>query len=220
LSDATDKQDLTPEKLRLLAETRADLLKRQLSNSENYDKAVLSLSTAFLGLSLAFLKDLVPVQRAECLFLLYFSWIVLAGAVLSTILSFWLSQRAINVQIKKAEDYYLRNDRTALSRSRIAKATDWVNALSGVLFVVGVSLTTAFVIVNFEGGLKMNSDKKSEHVPLTEGATIPKMQEVPQKVNRGAPIPNIQPGPQSEPPSQSIPTTPPPDTKPSGGDKK
>jgi hypothetical protein len=60
VSDAIDKHDLATEKRRLLAETRADLLKRQLSNAENYDKAVLSLSTAFLGFSLAFLKDLAP----------------------------------------------------------------------------------------------------------------------------------------------------------------
>ena len=74
-----DQQDLTAVNQKLLAETRADLLKRQLSNSENYDKAVISLSTAFLGLSLAFLKDLVPIQRAEWLWLLYGSWLALAG---------------------------------------------------------------------------------------------------------------------------------------------
>ena len=70
MSNASDQQDLTAEKLKLLAETRADLLKRQLSNSENYDKAVISLSTAFLGFSLAFLKDLVPIHRAEWFWLL------------------------------------------------------------------------------------------------------------------------------------------------------
>lgn len=142
LSDATDKHDLATEKRRLLAETRADLLKRQLSNAENYDKAVLSLSTVFLGFSLAFLKDLVPVHRAEWLCFLYGSWVALAGSVLCTIVSFRVSQRAIDVQLRKAEDYYLRDDQSALRKSRIAKATDWVNFASGVLFVLGLSLTT------------------------------------------------------------------------------
>jgi hypothetical protein len=40
----------------------SDLLKRQVSNSENYDRAILSLATLFLGLSFAFLKDIVPVE--------------------------------------------------------------------------------------------------------------------------------------------------------------
>ena len=77
-------QDLTLENLRLLAETRADLFKRQLSNAENYDKAILSLSTVFLGFSFAFLKDVVPAHSAERLYLLYASWIMLTAAVGTT----------------------------------------------------------------------------------------------------------------------------------------
>ena len=51
-------------RLKLYGETRADLLKRQLSNSENADRAILSVSTAALGFSLAFLKDIVSLQDA------------------------------------------------------------------------------------------------------------------------------------------------------------
>ena len=222
MSSVPDPQDLTAEKLKLLAETRADLLKRQLSNSENYDKAVISLSTAFLGFSLAFLKDLVPIQRAEWLWLLYGSWLALAGAVLATIVSFWVSQRGIDVQLKKAEDYYLRDDQAALTKSGIAKATEWVNVASGVLFILGLSLTTAFVILNFERSLKMSNEKKTDQVPLREAAEIPKMQEVPLK--KGAPIPNVQPSPQSQQPqgqpAQNTPASPPAGSTQSGGDKK
>jgi hypothetical protein len=85
VSDAIDKHDLATEKRRLLAETRADLLKRQLSNAENYDKAVLSLSIAFLGFSLAFLKDLAPIHLAEWRCFLYGSWMALGESVLCTI---------------------------------------------------------------------------------------------------------------------------------------
>jgi hypothetical protein len=174
LSGAIDKHDLATEKRRLLAETRADLLKRQLSNAENYDKAVLSLSTAFLGFSLAFLKDLVPIHLAELRCFLYGSWMALAGSVLCTIVSFWVSQRATDVQLKKAEDYYLCDDQSALRKSRIAKATDWVNAAAGVLFVLGLSLTTAFVSLNFERSLKMSDEKKGQQLPLREEHQSPK----------------------------------------------
>ncbi len=37
------------EQKKVYAITREDLLKRSLSNSENMDKAILSLSSAFLG---------------------------------------------------------------------------------------------------------------------------------------------------------------------------
>jgi hypothetical protein len=189
-------------KARLLADTRADLLKRQLSNSENYDKAILSLSTAFLGFSLAFLKDMLPL-RAEWIGLLYGSWVTFGAAVLSTIISFYMSQRGIDAQLRKAEDYYLRDDQTALAKHWTAKATDWVNNASGAFFIIGISLTIAFVIVNFHRRVEMTSDKKPARVSVGDGASIPRMQEVPLK--KGAPIPNLQPMPQSQAP-QNQPT--------------
>lgn len=223
MSNAEQEQGLTAEKQRLLAETRADLLKRQLSNAENYDKAILSLSTAFLGLSFVFMKDLVPAHQAKWLCLLYGSWGLLTGAVLTTIVSFWVSQQAIDEQLKKAEDYYVRGDQSALTKSRIARATDWLNATSGVLFVLGVSLTTTFVVANFERGTKMSTDKKGERVQVREAAPIPMMQEAPLK--KGAPIPDLQQvpqgqAPQSQPPAQSTPPAPPSGGAQSGDSKK
>ena len=137
LSEAIDKHELNTEKRRLLAETRADLLKRQLSNAENYDKAVLSLSTAFLGFSLAFVKDIVSIRQAQWLYFLYGSWWALAASVICTIVSFWVSQYALDVQLGKSEDYYLRDDDSALQKTRSAKITDWVNYASGSLFILG-----------------------------------------------------------------------------------
>jgi len=49
----------------IYAETRKDLLTRQLSNSEKFDGAILTLSTAALGVSLTFIKDIVPLGKAQ-----------------------------------------------------------------------------------------------------------------------------------------------------------
>lgn len=133
---------------RLYSEARAELLKRQLSNSENYDKAILTLSTAFLGLSIAFVKDIVPPSQACYLCLLWGSWILLVFSVASTIVSFLVSQKAIEEQFEKAERYYRENDPTALDRGLLAKATDWLNRLSGVLFLLGILFTVLFVSAN------------------------------------------------------------------------
>jgi len=46
---------------KLYREYYAELLKRQLSNSENADRAILSVSTAALGFSLAFIKDIIAL---------------------------------------------------------------------------------------------------------------------------------------------------------------
>ena len=209
MSDTQQEQDSLAYRTKLLAETRADLLKRQLSNAENYDKAILSLSTVFLGFSFAFLKDFVATDQAEWLCLLYGSWVVLTAAVFTTILSFWVSQRAIDAQLKRAENYYLHNKQDTLNKSLAARFTDWVNAASGILFVLGISLTTAFVLVNIERSTSMSNERKGNQVPLNEGAPIPNLQVAPLE-NRGAPIPNLQQipqgqAPQSQPPAQSTP---------------
>lgn len=189
--------DLGAEKRKLLAETRADLLKRQLSNAENYDKAILSLSVAFLGLSLTFLKDFVPVHLANWPLLLYASWWLFALAVLATLSSYLVSQWAVNEQLRRAEEYYLHDKVDALERSMVARATDWLNVASGLVFVLGIVLTTVFVTANVEGASRMATEKKPDQIPLTEGAPIPNLQQAP--LERGAPIPNLQ---QSPPPAQ------------------
>ena len=224
MSDTQQEQDPLAENKKLLAETRADLLKRQLSNAENYDKAILSLSTVFLGLSFAFLKDFVTTDQAEWLGLLYGSWVVLTAAVLTTILSFRVSQRAIDEQLKRAEDYYLHGKQDTLSKSLAARFTDWLNDASGILFVLGVSLTTAFVLINIERSTNMSNERKGNQVPLKEGAPIPNLQVAPLE-NRGAPIPNLQQipqgqVPQGQPPAQSTPPAPPSGGTQSGHSKK
>ena len=223
MSDTQQEQDPLAENKKLLAETRADLLKRQLSNAENYDKAILSLSTVFLGLSFAFLKDFVPTDRAEWLCLLYGSWVVLTAAVLTTILSFRVSQRAIDKQLKRAEDYYLHGRLDTLNKSLAARFTDWLNDASGILFVLGVSLTTAFVLINIERSTNMSNETKGSQVPLKEGAPIPNLQVAP--LEKGAPIPNLQQipqgqAPQGQPPAQSTPPAPPSGGTQSGDSRK
>lgn len=53
-------EEVQKEKRRLLSEARADLLKRQLSNAENYDRAILNVSTAFLGFSFLAAAQALP----------------------------------------------------------------------------------------------------------------------------------------------------------------
>ncbi|MBU3610995.1 hypothetical protein ICN32_10565 [Polynucleobacter wuianus] len=139
------------EKLRqeLYSKRRDELLKRQLSNSENADRAILTISIAALGFSLAFLKDLVPLRDAQFLILLYASWIAFTCAILVTLASFFSSQAAINGELIRAEKYYLEKDQSQFDRrlieERITVSLNWVAAIS---FVAGVVLTCIFSGIN------------------------------------------------------------------------
>jgi hypothetical protein len=191
-TDKRQRQDL-------YGETRRDLLTRQLSNSERYDGAILTLSTGALGISLTFIKDIVSVSEAKCLAILMASWWLFGLAIISTVISFLVSQAGINVQLEYAKQYYLDGKDEYLTKTnRPAKATDVINYISGLLFVIGVLLTILFVSANLGGTASMTEDRKS-NVPLKEGAPVPNMQPIQGGTEKkGAPIPNMQPLPSGQ----------------------
>lgn len=137
------------ERKKLYARTRDDLLARNLSNSEKYDNAILTLSTGLLGLSLAFIKDIVPLAQSHYVFLLIMSWCAFGASIVSTLVSFALSQRGIERQLEYAGKYYLEELEEFLDKKNRPKQwTDFVNYLSGILFIVGIITTILFVSLN------------------------------------------------------------------------
>lgn len=131
------------------ANTRKDLLGRQLSNSEKFDNAILTLSTGALGISLAFIKDIVPLKIAQNLWLLKASWWLFGLSIISTLASFVASQRGISRQLKYAEEYYLnKRDEYLKKRNYPAILTDFLNYSSGTLFIAAILITIFFVISN------------------------------------------------------------------------
>lgn len=198
---------ITEERKNLYASTRADLLNRQISNSENFDKAILSLSTGLLGLSLAFIKDIVKFDNADLKFILVLSWYCLAFSIISTIMSFITSQLGIKKQLVFAEKYYLeKNDDYLTKENTPAKITDFLNYSSGIVFVLAIFLTIIFVSTNLMGGAKMSGNKNnSTESALNKAMSIPSMQRVSTSIEgtRGATIPNMQPVSTSQPGSQT-----------------
>lgn len=189
-ADATKNADHDL-RLKLYADTRADLLKRQLSNSENADRAILSVSTAALGFSLAFLKDIVPLSEACYPTLPYWSWGLFSLAIMVTLGSFFTSQKAIDEQLELAQRYYLdRDDSAASIRPKQAKVTDILNKTGAILLALGLVVTCTFVGINLWKGKAMSNKK-----PINEGASVPLMQRIPQGgdlLQKGATIPSMQ----------------------------
>jgi uncharacterized membrane protein len=136
-------------RLELFAEARKDLLARELSNAERFDSAILTLSTAALGVSLAFIKDVVALQSAERVAWLIGSWWLFGCAIVTTLLSFVASQLGLRRQLRLAEEYYLGGQEESLNaRNAPARATDWLFYLAGVFFVAALGSTIYFVTGN------------------------------------------------------------------------
>ncbi len=193
----------------LFTATKDDLFKRQLSNAEAFDKAILTYSSGALALSLGFLKDFVPLDHASGPYLLFSSWAMFAAAIVATIISYQVSQVGISRQVRLAERYYLEQEEKALNeKNRAAICTDWLNRISGGLFSLGVVITTVFVAVN----LKEASMSSGTRGIALDGVPVPALQKIVQTVaaQKGAPVPGPTAVPTAAPaqPQQAAPVAP------------
>ncbi len=130
---------------------RDDLFKRQLSNSENLDRAILMLSSAGLGLSLIFVDNLASVDKADCMCLLYFSWALFGSAILSTLVSFFISQQGIKKQLEMNRQYYLgRKEEVINQKNEWAIATERLNYVSALTYIFAAFFLVLFIALNLD----------------------------------------------------------------------
>jgi len=129
---------------------RGHFLSALQSTYEQYDRAVLTLSTGLLGVSVAFIKpdSGAPGIQFRCLLLL--SWVFLLLAIFSTLVSFLLSQQALRRALDDAHQFYIQKRTEALQENPWSQATQIVNVLSGCFFLLGAILTVLFVAL--QGG--------------------------------------------------------------------
>lgn len=190
---------LTDEIKKLHADFVAEVHKRELSSSENFDKSVLTFSSAGLALSVGFLKDFVPIRLAAVPWALYTSWILFTLATCATMLSFLVSSRALAEQKNLAYVYYVERDESAFQRdNRWDRLTRLLNYISGGSFLLAMVLTVVFISINLEKG----SDMKTN-----DGIGVPKIQAAPVLLQKGLPVPSMQkvPSGHAQTPVTSVP---------------
>lgn len=133
----------------MFTEYRDHLWTLRQSNIEHSDNLILTLSSAILGLSISFVKDIVPLARAAHLWCLVTSWSLLVAAIMSTLVSYWSGRRNMDLQIHFAEQYYLHERKEYFNKANCwKKITGWCNMVSGWTFSAGVVLLVYFVSLN------------------------------------------------------------------------
>ena len=129
----------------------------QQASSDAFDNNLLTFSSAALGLSLAFIKDIVPSGAVEWLGTLYASWIGFALCIVVTILSFQVAVQAQKAHQEKLRRYYLEGQEDVLrSKSVWEKAIPWLALSGAICFFMAIALTLTFAIhnMNFHKGVK------------------------------------------------------------------
>jgi hypothetical protein len=154
---------------------RDELYKRQLSNSEAYDRAILSLSSAGLAISLTFIKFIVPLEEATYVCVLKASWVLFLLSIISTVASFLIGNKGISKQLEYAEQYYIDGKAKAFNKFNIYAYFNTIfNYISGILFLVALTSVVSFVILNLnQGNDDMSKNKKTF---VTDSASVPTMQ--------------------------------------------
>jgi hypothetical protein len=115
-----------------------------------YDKQLLTLSSAFLAASLAFIKDIVPFKTAIYMPILFTCFGLFAGCIVTVLCSYQWSIFG-NLKAKKYWEHLRDGNKTEFPRGH-AKLVVAVNLASGIFFVFGVCLLIFFIAVNLRKG--------------------------------------------------------------------
>jgi hypothetical protein len=119
------------------------------SSTDNFDRNLLAVSTAALGFSVAFIKDIVHFPTAAWHPALYVSWVCFASCIVITVFSFRLSVAALNKHLEYLQQYYERKDEDYLrKKSAAGKILDVFTWLAASLFLAGIICTMIFCIKN------------------------------------------------------------------------
>jgi hypothetical protein len=139
--------------VRIFLDERKLLVAGQQSSYQQFDKAILALSTGGLALSVTFLRDVFQQKPIVDRCILVASWGLFCLAILLTLTSFLTSQYAYGRQIQITEDYYVRKDKEALNaKNKFSRATASLNIASALSFILAVISTVVFVAINFLWG--------------------------------------------------------------------
>jgi len=162
------------------------------SSTESFDKYMLTFSSGALALSLAFVKDVVPLGKAVWIASLIGSWIAFVLCILVTLMSFQCSVKALESTIPALNEYYLHGKEDAFNRhlqSFWSRAVGWCTLGQVVSFALGVIFTMMFVIANVRDdrmskpenaqkvvtGGSLKTLKPAAMTPLSEGFKPPQM---------------------------------------------
>tara|TARA_R110001583_G_scaffold89547_1_gene230886 strand:- start:1289 stop:1678 length:390 start_codon:yes stop_codon:yes gene_type:complete len=125
-------------------EYRNNLIQAEQKSQDSYDKSIISLSGGALGISLVFYKEVIGDQIAVNPELLICSWGVWAASIAAVVISYFFSRIALRKTIEQTDD----SNFSGSVGGWAATLTSYANAVSGILFVVGISIFISFTSQN------------------------------------------------------------------------
>lgn len=126
-------------------EYRNLLISTLQKSQDNYDKAVLTLSGGALGISFAFINNIIGKAYMIYPKLLYISWILWGSSVTFVLVSFYTSILSLNKSIKQVDSDKTYEEKLGGAYTYLTK---FLNPLSGLMFLCGLLCFSIFVYLN------------------------------------------------------------------------
>jgi hypothetical protein len=184
------------------------------SSTDSYDQSLLTLSSGGLGLSIAFIKDIIPLRQAIWLPLLYFSWGFFGLCILTTIISFQVAILTQNEHLNSCWKFYIeRDDSSRTGGGKYSKILKGCTITAGTLFVAALVLTIVFAVGNVRRYSKMPDDAGYRN--LREGRGPVSMTPLPPNPDESRGRAPVQKTPVPTQPAQAPPAVKPETTPPS-----
>jgi hypothetical protein len=154
VQNQTDSKSLNipDQKYQVYLDERKSLNDAIKETSHQFDKAILTLAAGALALSLTFIKDIAPNPKTNTLILLFFAWGAFIISILSTLISFFTSQKACQRQIAILEREFLEEhaqEQLSKMENPYTIYTIRLNIVSITFFIFGVLLLIIFSSLNF-----------------------------------------------------------------------
>jgi hypothetical protein len=119
------------------------------ANSAEYDKSLLTLSSAIIGASFAFLYVHSGTKPLHNCWVIVVAWLAFVLCVISTLTSYIVSNKGYERLLSQAKSYYLGNDDSADRAPRgYACAIDVLAVFAGAAFALGLVLMMTFAALN------------------------------------------------------------------------
>jgi len=121
-------------------------MQRVLEAAEmDFENKLLVISTGALGLSMAFIDDIIPLADARYRWILITGWSLLAACLIVNLCSQLYSAHAVRQAILELND---AKESRALKIAGRNNVTKWVNLISTALLGLGVISLVVFAISN------------------------------------------------------------------------
>ena len=131
-------ENLTHEekKYQIFIDERKLLIQAEQEGAKTFDKAILAFASGAFGVSIAFLKDIVPRPYPNTLWLLGLSWMLFSLCLLTILFSFLASQIACKKSIESAYEKIMENKTVPNKWADITLVSNYASLiLLGLAFV-------------------------------------------------------------------------------------